>query len=295
MEAKQAESVFSFLAEQNRRPPLFSVHTAEELWTDPHIAEQMLSFHLDPDQDLASRNHAFIQESIRWLNGRFDLAAGKRVLDLGCGPGLYANGLAALGASVTGVDFSGNSIRHARSVASASKLGVDYLQADYLELRLAETFDLILLIFGDFCALGPDRRRRLLDNARKWLSPGGRFVFDVSSAALFERIQESVSYEAAPEGGFWSAEPHFSFTHRFKYEADMAYLDRYAVIEENRHREVFNWIQCYDRSSLESELRDAEWIAEETFGDVAGGILDPDADFFAVVARPADPGVSKRS
>ena len=112
MEAKEAESVFSFLREQNRRPPPFSAYTAEELWTDPHIAEQMLSFHLDPDRDLASRNHDFIQESIRWLNERFDLATGKRVLDLGCGPGLYANGLAALGVSVTGVDFSANSIRH---------------------------------------------------------------------------------------------------------------------------------------------------------------------------------------
>ena len=286
METREADAVFSFLSEQNRRPPLFSEYTAEELWTDPHVAEQMLSYHLDPDQDLASRNHAFIQRSIRWLNEAFDLASGKRVLDLGCGPGLYSNGLAALGASVTGVDFSGSSLRYARSVAAAANLRVDYLQADYLGLQLAETFDLILLIFGDFCALGPDRRRRLLDNARKWLAPGGQFLFDVSSAALFRRVQESASYEAAPEGGFWSAEPHYSFTHRFKYDADMAYLDRYAVIEGNRGREIFNWIQCFDQSGLESELREAGWIVEEVFGDVAGGPLDPDADFFAVVARP---------
>jgi 2-polyprenyl-3-methyl-5-hydroxy-6-metoxy-1,4-benzoquinol methylase len=93
--------MFSILSEHSRRPPLFSVYTAEELWTDPHLAEQMLAFHIDPSQDLASRNHAFIQRSVDWLNERFDLAVGTRVLDLGCGPGLYANTLAELGASVT--------------------------------------------------------------------------------------------------------------------------------------------------------------------------------------------------
>jgi SAM-dependent methyltransferase len=248
----------------------------------------MLSFHLDPDQDVASRNHAFIHRSIGWLSGTFDLRSGKRVLDLGCGPGLYANALASLGASVVGVDFSANSLAHARSMAAERGLAVAYHEANYLDFQIDGTFDLVLLIFGDFCPLAPSQRRRLLDNVRRWLAPGGRFVFDVSSSALFGGLEESASYEVAPDGGFWSPEPYFLFTNRFKYPAEMAYLDRYTVIEADRHREIFNWMQCYDRAGLEAELEEAGWAVEETRGDVAGGPWDPEADFFAVVARPSN-------
>jgi len=280
--------MYSFLAEQNTRPPLFSAYTADKLWTDPHVAQQMLAFHLDPNQDLASRNHAFIQRSIQWLNGTFNLSGGARVLDLGCGPGLYANGLAELGASVTGVDFSKGSLTHARSVSESRKLDVTYHQANYLELELEGSFDLILLIYGDLCPLGPDQRRSLFDRVKRWLSPRGHFVFDVSSSALFEGIEESANYEAAPEGGFWSPDPYFLFTNRYKYPDDMAYLDRYAIVEANRKREIFNWIQCYDPDGLRAELRRAGWEAEEMLGNVAGDPLDPDAHFFAAIARPTE-------
>jgi SAM-dependent methyltransferase len=295
MRALDDGTVFAFLSEQSRRPPLFSAYTAEELWTDPHVAEQMLSFHLDPVKDLASRNHAFIHRSIGWLNETFGLRSGKRVLDLGCGPGLYANGLASLGASVVGVDFSVNSLAHARSVAAERGLPVVYHDANYLDLQMDETFDLVLLIFGDFCPLGPGQRRRLLDKVRGWLAPGGRFVFDVSSSALFGGLEESASYEVAPGGGFWSPLPYFLFTNRFKYPADMAYLERYVVIEAHGHREIFNWMQCYDRNGLDAELGGAGWEVERTYGDVAGGPWDPDADFFAVVARPTNSESSDRS
>lgn len=280
--------MYSTLRELNTPPPLFSVYTAEELWTDPHIAKQMLAYHLDPDQDLASRNHAFIDRSVRWLNQSFGLDSGKRVLDLGCGPGLYANRMAELGASVTGVDFSDGSLAHARSEAESAGLEVTLHCGNYLDMELNGSFDLALLIFGDFCPLGPEQRRVLLDNVKGWMGPGGRFVFDVSSSALFEGVEESATYEAAPDGGFWSPDPHFVFTTRFKYLSDLVYLDRYLVVEADRTRELFNWIQCYDPTSLESELSEAGWEIESIAGSVAGDPLDPDADFFAVVARPRD-------
>ncbi len=278
--------MYSILAEHTHRPPLFSVYTTEELWTDPHLAGQMLAFHLDPDQDLASRSHAFIQRSVAWLTARFNLGEGKRVLDLGCGPGLYANALAERGASVTGVDFSENSLAYARSEADSRGLPVTYRHGDYLGLELAGTFDLILLIFGDFCPLGPDRRKSLLDRVRSWLAPGGRFVLDVSSSTQFESLEESSTYEDVPEGGFWSPDPHFVFTKRFKYSPEMAYLDRYLIIEAGHQREFFNWIQCYDPVGLEVELRDAGWGVEETFGNVAGDPFDLNGQFFAVIAEP---------
>ena len=277
--------MFSFLKEQNTRPALFSAYTVEELWTDPHVAQQMLALHLDPDRELASRKHEFIERSIGWLGRSFELDSGKRVLDLGCGPGLYANGLAQLGAEVTGVDFSAISLAHARSVAEGRGLRVAYHQANYLEYEADGSFDLILLIYGDFCALSPLQRRVLLDKARGWLEPGGRFVLDVFSSFLFESLDEMARFEVALEGGFWASEPYFLFTNRFKYQAEMTYLERHTIIQADRQRELFNWIQCYEPAGLGTEFEAAGWKMETLLGNLAGDRYDPETRDFGVVAH----------
>jgi len=44
----------------------------------------------DRGTDTSSRRHAFIDRSVDWIVDAAGLAAGDSVLDLGCGPGLYA-------------------------------------------------------------------------------------------------------------------------------------------------------------------------------------------------------------
>lgn len=53
--------------------------------------------------------------------------AGLRILDVGCGGGLVSEGMAALGAKVTGIDASATSIAVARHHAGESGLDIDYL------------------------------------------------------------------------------------------------------------------------------------------------------------------------
>jgi SAM-dependent methyltransferase len=279
--------MYSILEKQNTRPPLFSAYTAEELWTDSHIARQMLAFHLDPDQPLASRTGAFMEASLDWMIGSFGPGPESRILDLGCGPGLYANPLARTGARVTGVDFSPNSLAHARKTAQEEGLPVDYRKANYLELELEGSFDLVFLIYGDLCPLSPAQRATLLRKVAGWLAPEGRFVFDVTSRALFDSVEESASYEWARAGGFWAADPYFLFTNRFRYPEEKVFLDRHRVIEINRQREIFNWIQCFEPGTLEVELREAGLKVQELVGNLAGDPFDPGATEFGVIAGRA--------
>ena len=55
--------MFEELEKINTRPEPFEFYTANELWTDEHTSEQMLSFHLNEDIDVSSRNAAFIDRS----------------------------------------------------------------------------------------------------------------------------------------------------------------------------------------------------------------------------------------
>ena len=37
------------------------------LWTDPHVSNQMLAFHLDPDADAASRDVKTVDRTVTWI------------------------------------------------------------------------------------------------------------------------------------------------------------------------------------------------------------------------------------
>lgn len=277
--------MYDFLEQHCTRPEPHSVYTAEDLWTDPNIARQMLALHLDGEGDIASRNHAEIERISRWIERRFHLSHGTRVLDLGCGPGLYSSLLSRTGADVTGVDFSESSLAHARQAARDSETSLRYIHANYLDLELDEKFDLVLLIYGDLCALSPSQRRHLLASVRKWLAPGGHFAFDVFSTALFDTLDEEGQYTFEAEGGFWSPGSHFHFQRRFKFE-DALYLDRHAVVEADTTREVLNWMQCYSPETLSGELRECGWSAVEVLGSLAGDPYDASRHDFAVIAEP---------
>ena len=99
-------SLFLALESVNEKPGPFSVYTASELWTDEHTSEQMLAFHLNGEIDVSSRRTGFIDNSARWLQEHFELSNSSRLIDFGCGPGLYTSRIARLGAEVFGIDFS---------------------------------------------------------------------------------------------------------------------------------------------------------------------------------------------
>jgi SAM-dependent methyltransferase len=264
------------------RPAPFCASTLALLWADPHTSEQMLRYHLDGTVDLSSRTTDVVDRCVAWLAGT--LGAGVRVLDLGCGPGLHSNRLAAIGADVTGVDLSARSIRHAKETAPSGGRRPTYIHGDYLDVAIPGTFDIALMIFYDFCALGPEQRARLLGRLRTLLGSGGRFVFDVHALPALSAHRERSSFAANPAGGFWSPNPYFEFVNSFVYRAERLTLDRYDVIEADRHRTVFNWLQHFDVPGLEHQLHEHGFDLTALLGDLTGARFDPGGAEFAVVA-----------
>jgi len=277
--------LLDFLLEVNRRPEPFAEYTARELWTDSHTSEQMLAYHLNETVDAASRNHAFIDRSADWIVAHFKLESGAKVADFGCGPGLYAQRLAAHGLDVTGIDFSANSLRYAREQASAAGLDITYIEADYLGFETDRRFDLVMMIMCDFCALSPDQRAVLLRKFRSMLANGGAILLDVYSPQTFDAREESATYARNLHDGFWSPDEYFGFHNVFKYDEERVLLDKYTIVERDRIRRVFNWLQCFTPSEVENEFADCGLQVVERLGDVAGGPYAPDAAEFAVVAR----------
>lgn len=277
--------MFKKINEINTKPKPFEYYTAAELWTNEHTAKQMLQFHLAEDMDLSSRNKDFIERSVEWIASRFKVNDSTAIADFGCGPGLYAGRLAKFGAKVTGIDFSENSLAYAKSIAIQEGLAIDYVHANYLEYETASRFDLITMIFCDYCALSPGQRKTLLAKFHTFLQPGGHVLLDVHSLNIFNKKEESATYEFNQLNGFWSPEDYYCFVNSFKYDEDKVSLDKYTIIEESRTRVVYNWLQYFDKESLQDEFVQAGFKVEEVYSDVAGTPFDPESPDFAIVAR----------
>ncbi len=274
-------------------PESFAVGGPQELWTDPHMQERMLAFHLDPDIDAASRDHAFIARSLDWIVDRFEVDGARRVLDLGCGPGLYANPLAEHGARVHGIDLSAVAIDAARQRATsqeattprATSARASFEVADYRTAPLPE-HDLALLIYLDHCAMSPADRHRLLRRVRDRMRTGGHLLVDLHAPAHFATVTAGCTVEDRLMDGFWAPGPYVGVHQTVRYDAEQVALDRYVLVEPDRTRTVHVWTAHLSVDQATAEFAAAGFRVVEVLGDVAGSAYDPDAPEYAVVVTP---------
>lgn len=133
------------------------------------------------------REHLFRDDTERiaqalWPAGR--PAPGALVLELGCGPGLYARRLAGLFAEITvvGVDRSGPQLERARSRAARAALAnCLFEQGDATALRHPDA-SVDAIVLSRLLAVVEDRER-VVAEVHRVLQPGGRcFVAEPRSS-----------------------------------------------------------------------------------------------------------------
>lgn len=254
-------------------------------WNDPHISSQMLKAHLDPDSDLASRRPETIQKVVDWLTATLALQRGDSVLDLGCGPGLYAARLAEQGIRVTGVDYSRRSVAYAQEYARYHDLDIEYRYQNYLMLDDENRYDAALLIYGDYCPLSPEQRRQLLGNVSRALKPGGYFVLDVTTRTHRQQ-RGSKNRWYAVEKGFWKAGPHLVLEDGFDYPEQSIFLDQAIVIEESGRVSVYrNWFQDFSRETITTELTEAGFLVCNVWNDLTGTPYTDDTAWIGLVTQ----------
>ena len=93
---------------------------------------------------------AMISRTVRFDAERMPDLAEKRIIHLMCHLGLDTLSFARLGADVTGLDFSGESVAVARDAAIKAQLDVDFVQSDVYAAREAVEgeFDIVYMSFG---------------------------------------------------------------------------------------------------------------------------------------------------
>ncbi|MBT4098821.1 MAG: methyltransferase domain-containing protein [Gemmatimonadetes bacterium] len=132
------------------------------------------------DSRMGDEGNDFHQQLVRpAVEKLISVAAGERILDLGCGNGVFSRHLARQGAEVIGVDVSSNLIDKALA-RSGPKDSIDYRVLDATSedaLATLGTFDAVVcnMVLMDIASLEP-----LARSLTKLLAEGGRFVFAVA-------------------------------------------------------------------------------------------------------------------
>lgn len=244
---------FTQLLNSNTKPKIFSKGTSV-MWTDEHISKQLLDIHLNPDIDLASRKKTSIDKTLDWVQRNID-KQNLDILDLGCGPGLYTEILAKKGHTVSGVDFSQNSINYAKKQAKTKGLKINYKCRNYLNIDFSEnSFDLVILIFTDFGVLNPKERNTLLKIISKILKPGGMFIFDVVNDKEIKPKLSPKNWEVS-DSGFWKDRPYLALSESFMYEDEKVILFQHTVIDEKDNNDIYRfWTSLFSQNELEKLL-----------------------------------------
>ena len=274
--------MYNLLNDITKRPEPFSRSTVKELWTRPHLAQQMLGYHLSQETDLASRRVEFIDLVVDWIDAQLDLS-GKAICDLGCGPGLYASRFGFKGAKVTGVDISAHSLDYAKRKDARTV----YIKADYLSDDLPSGFDVITLIYTDFCVLSTTQRKKLLGRMHEMLNPGGHIVLDVAGIGSFSKKEEVTIIEDSLMNGFWAPGDYVGIQRTFLYPKEYLSLDRYLIVEPDDTWQIFNWFQHFTPESIELELQGAGFEIGQMVGDLCGAPIETESDLIGIIARSA--------
>lgn len=254
--------------------------TGIPFWDDAHISRQMLEAHLDPDHEGASRTHGFMDRSVAWMISLMNKEEGA-VLDLGCGPGLYAKRFADQGHSVTGIDFSKRSIAYATAHFGDERRV--FLHQDYLTMDYDEAYDLAILVYCDFGVLSPENQRVLLEKAYRGLKADGLLIVDVFTPQHYKDFTDSLTVEYE-DGGFWREGPYLNIMRKAAYPS-RTYLERYTIITAGDCATYNIWNRGFEPEELKKNLLDAGFSSVTLHGDVAGMDLTEESPVVCAVCR----------
>ena len=260
--------MFANLLTLTHKPALYERGTAA-LWTDEHISKGILEAHLHPTWDAATRNHATVRENVRWIASVAPAEQYCNLLDLGCGPGIYAETFHKAGYHITGVDISERSIDYARNSAREKSLPITYYHQNFLTMDFQEQFDLITLIYFDFCTLPTNDRAKALQNIYTALKPGGLLIVEVYTPQHLADQKEYKHWKYADKG-FFCAKPHLTLESFYRYNEQNTTLDQYVIITEDDVKSINVWLHHFTKDEFSQDLGAARFNVKAIYGNMMG-------------------------
>jgi SAM-dependent methyltransferase len=215
-----------------------------------------------------------------------------RILDLGCGPGLYAMRFAALGHQCVGIDFSPASIAYAEDEAERYQLDAKYIHGDIRTATYPERQDLVMLIYGELNVFSAADARSILTKAAGCLTESGRLLLEVHGPGVIQRRGQEPSKWYSAKSGLWSDSPHVCLHENYWDSERKTAITRYFVIDSATGEVTPSSAsyQDYTDAEYESLLFDAGFESIGKLPSLAGIADESTKDFTAFLAGKKEYG-----
>lgn len=224
-----------------------------------HLSAQRLT--------LSERTSCEVEGVIKLL----DIRSGSRILDVPCGYGRHAIGLAAQGYNVVGVDLSTFFLDVARKRAVAQSVDIQFQKGNMLSLDFNNEFDAVINMFYSFGFFDSDEENmRVLKNFKNALNSKGKFLMhtDVNIPRILSGQYKTDEKRHLVSGGILHIQDRYN-------PATKRIEGAWTIIKDSDIVRKHYSVRVYDESEFRDMCLEAGFSSCSSYGDWHGGKYDP--------------------
>lgn len=256
-------------------------------WHDPDFADRMLRQHLDDSHGAASRQTTERAWQIDWFWQKMGLQAGHHLLDVTCGPGLYAVEFAKRGCQVTGIDISPTAVAYAAELAQAYQVSqrCAFVQQDMRQMQLpAATYDGAILLYGQLAVMPKDEAQAVLQQIAAALKPGAKLCLELLNQDRVDKTDSSWWF--TDDSGLWGGAPFLHLGERFWLADEQISVERYHILhlKTGQMDQIELCDQTYAVAEVEAMLTEAGFATTAVYPAWENGPLYDAAEWNVYLA-----------
>lgn len=272
---------------ERKIPPVPWVEGEKIPWHEPEFSKRMLKEHLSQAHDAASRREVLIDQHVDWIHTHILEGEPTKVLDLGCGPGLYTSRLAKLGHECVGIDYAPASIAYARHQAEEQGLSCRYIEADVREASFGSDYGLVIMVHGELNVFRPQEIKAILGRSLRALRAGGHFIAEVHTLAAVREIGERGSHWYSSSSGLFSDRPHLGLKEAFWDGDERVSTERYYIldIESGNVERYAASIQAYREDEYLELFESIGYKGVIIYPSLTGKVPEDDSPYIVIAAE----------
>lgn len=205
---------------------------------------------------------------------------GTAVLDLACGYGRHAIGMAGRGYRVTGLDFNPHYLEIAAAEARAAGANVAWRAGDMRALPFEREFGAVYSFFTSFGYFGDDENEQVLAGIARALEPGGRFLIDMMNRDWLLTHPQQRTWTQRDDGALFMEETSLEL-------AASRVVARQMLIEPAGGTQVTKeyFLRAYTCAELSSLMRRHGLAVKDVYGGTDRRPYDTEARRLVLVAE----------
>jgi SAM-dependent methyltransferase len=199
------------------------------------------------------------KKELEFIVQYFKLQPRQKVLDMMCGFGRHALGLARKGISVTAVDNLSDYISDIQKTVDQEKLPLQYFKSDILTYQATEKFDLAICMGNSINFFNEEDTVKLMKAVSESLLPGGQFL--INSWSLAEIVIRNFSEKS------WSYDGDYKILTDSEYlfnptrlEMEFFMIDK---VGKTEHKKAIDYI--FSLSEMQKMLETSGFTLNEVY------------------------------